>query len=109
MNKQENYIKLSHNMRKALERKMCNIQINLNSTDALNGYGCIIHESFVYSEYAEWCTRPSCYYHSIYRPNERGEKCNRHCIQRGYEDLICAQDYDEFDLKLGKYLEEEHK
>ena len=64
---------------------LCNLQINYNT---IINYFLMIRINVVLSLYAEICTRKTCNYHSIFRPDERGEKCNRHNLERKYVDVF---------------------
>lgn len=47
-----------------------NLQININHTDALNGYGSFLHSNIVLMRLGRKCDRPLCDYHSLFCPNE---------------------------------------
>ena len=65
----------------------CNLQVNYNETDALNGYGGIQHVSVYIQMLTRRCSR--CGYDEIWNPDDRQSKCNRHTLQPGrYDDVF---------------------
>ena len=66
----------------------CNIAITLCNTDAINGYGTRLSASVTISRYAEWCTRKSCKFHSLFNNPDDESKCNRHSLERGYVEVF---------------------
>lgn len=78
-----------------IQRFVCghnaNVQVNINATDCINGYGTRITVYVVVSMYAEKCTR--CDYHSLFNYDPKND-CHkkrygsRHNYERKYEDVF---------------------
>ena len=65
----------------------CNLSININSTDAINGYGHIMWYSVHISMLTRTCNR--CGYDPLWRPNDEQSKCIRHTYDNWrYDDVF---------------------
>lgn len=68
-----------------------NLQININTTDAINGYGIAMHGSVIVMLYCEECRRPCCDYNSLFNSdpqNDCHKRHGRHSLKRGYEPVF---------------------
>ena len=80
---------LPENVFEYLKRNISNVQINVNSTDALNGYGIKLGVEVVVSRYYEKCNKHGCEFHSLFNPVfEHKNYDHRHKYTRGYADVF---------------------
>ena len=86
---------IPQNINDYLATNVCNLQININRTDAINGYGSIDHVSVCIYQYYEKCIR--CGYHSIWH-KELWDQCKRHTYEKGYGCVFMWKTTDEISL-----------
>ena len=98
--KSENVISLPDNIISFLKRHIGNVQININSTDALNGYGIKLNICVIVSMYFEKCRREGCEYHSLFNPAYENKNINhRHAYSAGYENVFFWKTENEKNLE----------
>lgn len=84
--------RLPENLLAFLKDHIANLQININHTDGLNGYGSFFHWDIRVMMYYEECGRWNCNYHSLFYPNPKAKDendfCHHHSLKQGYTEVF---------------------